>query len=359
VHSDQKKPKQGGQKIVVRFMAILLVLMFVLGLSSQIILYAGAEDLGSSRELKARHAELSREREDAQQELDAVSGQDHSAADRYKLTASLEELTAAQIEIDQQLEDRFRSECKTLHKALDELLTAVKDKEVVLECGQDTLNGRLADVKAQLSQVKEQLDSVTARLQEERFDLESFGQSLEELTQELSSDGSYQRAVQKLSETDEDLEEDILAEDTKRAVKLSPLSAADSIQSMVRGKKKGSSGTHSKIKGSDVVEFAVQFVGMPYKWGGESLTEGCDCSGFIKSVFSNFNVELPHFSGSLQHSGEAVEYEDARLGDLICYDGHVGIYMGNDKMVNAFDSKHGIIICSVNVSRLVTVRRII
>lgn len=358
MHSRQKKPKQGGQKLVIRVMAILLVLMFVLSLSSQIIFYAGAEDLGTSSELKARHTQLSRQREQTQQELDALTDQSSSPARRYELVAQLDVLVSAQIEADTQLFELYQSECKVLHKALEEILTAVNDEEVVLECGQETLDSRQAEAEAQLSQRKEQMEIVSERLKEERTDLESLELSLRQITDELNSDESCQQAVEALSEPDETLEEDILTEDTEEAVKRSPFHLAEAVETFARGKKPDAS-YHSNVDGSDVVKFAVQFVGMPYKWGGESLTEGCDCSGFIKSVFSNFGIELPHFSGSLQHAGTAVEYDEAQLGDLICYDGHVGIYMGNDKMVNAFDSRHGIIICSVNVARLVTVRRIV
>ena len=360
LHSRQKKPKQGGQKLVVRVMAILLALMFVLSLSSQILFYVGAEDLGSSGELKARQEQLSQQREDTQRELDTLFGEEGSAVERYRLTAHLDELVSAQVETDAQLEELCRSECRYLRKAREELLTAVNDQEVVLECGQETLEDRLAQVEEQLDQRGALLEEVRERLEEERSDLKALEASLDSITEELTSDSDYQLAVQELSETDENLEEDILTEDTDEAVKRSPLYLAETVETFVRGKKPSSSHSKaSKVKGSEVAQFAVQFVGMPYKWGGESLTEGCDCSGFIKSVFANFGIELPHFSGSLQHAGTAVEYDDARLGDLICYDGHVGIYLGNDKMVNAFDSRHGIIICSVNIARLVTVRRVV
>ena len=83
MHKRQKRPKQGGQKTIVRVMAILLALMFVLSLGSQILLYAGAEDLGTSGELKARHEALSQQREEARQKLDELAERDHSAAERY------------------------------------------------------------------------------------------------------------------------------------------------------------------------------------------------------------------------------------------------------------------------------------
>ena len=358
MHTRQKKPKQGGQKTIVRIMAILLALMFVLSLGSQIFLYAGAEDLGTSGELKARHEALSQQREEAQQDLDALSSREHSAAERYECIAHLDETVSALIEVDTKLLQRCQDECKYLNKALRELLTAANDEEVVLECGQEELDSRRADVEKQLSQKQELVEQYSARLETEEADLANLEAALSDVTRELNSDDTYQQEVQELSQTDESLEADVLNEEAQEAVKRSPLRASEGAKSS-QGNVSTGAVAHAEVDGVDVANFAVKFLGSPYKWGGESLTEGCDCSGFIKGVFSNFGIDLPHFSGSLQHAGSAVEYEDAQLGDLICYDGHVGIYLGEDKMVNAFDSEHGVIVCSVNTSRLVTVRRIV
>lgn len=83
--------------------------------------------------------------------------------------------------------------------------------------------------------------------------------------------------------------------------------------------------------GSSVVDFATQFVGNPYVWGGTSLTDGADCSGFVQSVYANFGVSLPRTSYEQQNAGTEVSYADAQPGDLICYGGHVAIYMGDGK----------------------------
>ena len=84
----------------------------------------------------------------------------------------------------------------------------------------------------------------------------------------------------------------------------------------------------TSVSGSDVVSYACQFIGNPYVWGGESLTDGADCSGFIKSVYANFGISLPHSSVALQRAGSEVSYENAQPGDIVCYAGHVAIYMG-------------------------------
>lgn len=112
--------------------------------------------------------------------------------------------------------------------------------------------------------------------------------------------------------------------------------------------------------GSSVVDYATQFVGNPYVWGGTSLTNGADCSGFVQSVYSNFGVSLPRTSYEQQNAGTEVSYADAQPGDLICYGGHVAIYMGNGQIVHASNSRDGIKISNDATYRtILSVRRLV
>ncbi|MCI7627265.1 MAG: NlpC/P60 family protein [Blautia glucerasea] len=112
--------------------------------------------------------------------------------------------------------------------------------------------------------------------------------------------------------------------------------------------------------GSSVVNYATQFVGNPYVWGGTSLTSGADCSGFVQSVYANFGVSLPRTSYEQQNAGTEVSYADAQPGDLICYGGHVAIYMGNGQIVHASNAKDGIKISNNAAYRTITsVRRLV
>ncbi len=112
--------------------------------------------------------------------------------------------------------------------------------------------------------------------------------------------------------------------------------------------------------GSSVVNYATQFVGNPYVWGGTSLTNGADCSGFVQSVYANFGVSLPRTSYEQQNAGTEVSYADAQPGDLICYGGHVAIYMGNGQIVHASNSRDGIKISDNAAYRTITsVRRLV
>lgn len=111
--------------------------------------------------------------------------------------------------------------------------------------------------------------------------------------------------------------------------------------------------------GADVVKFAMQFVGNPYVYGGSSLTNGTDCSGFVMSVYNNFGVSLPHSSAADRSVGATVNgIENAQPGDIICYSGHVGIYAGNGQLVHASTSKTGIIVSSATYRPILSIRRI-
>lgn len=111
--------------------------------------------------------------------------------------------------------------------------------------------------------------------------------------------------------------------------------------------------------GSAVANYALQFVGNPYKYGGTSLTDGADCSGFVMSVYAHFGISLPRTSGGQATVGKAVSYSAAKPGDIVCYSGHVGIYIGGGKIVHASTPSTGIVVGNATYKPIKTVRRIV
>jgi cell wall-associated NlpC family hydrolase len=114
------------------------------------------------------------------------------------------------------------------------------------------------------------------------------------------------------------------------------------------------------VTGEAIVEFALQFVGNPYVWGGNSLTNGCDCSGFVHLVYQNFGISTPRYSQSFKTAGQPVAYQNIQAGDVVVYPGHVAIYIGNGCIVEAQSTRAGIT-CnrSVNCHTITAIRRLV
>ncbi len=119
-------------------------------------------------------------------------------------------------------------------------------------------------------------------------------------------------------------------------------------------------GYSTGVSGSAVVNYALNFVGNPYVWGGKDPNTGADCSGFTSYVYAHFGISIPSYSYSQRSVGQEVSYSNAQAGDLICYAGHVAIYMGNGQIVHAKGTAYGIVAYDNATYRpIITVRRVL
>ena len=112
-------------------------------------------------------------------------------------------------------------------------------------------------------------------------------------------------------------------------------------------------------KGQQIASYACQFIGNPYVPGGTSLTQGADCSGFVWRVYKDFGYTVPRTSYGCRSAGTEVSYANAQPGDIVCYAGHVGLYIGNGQIVHASTQKTGIKISNATYKEILTIRRIV
>ncbi|QFJ54714.1 C40 family peptidase [Pseudobutyrivibrio xylanivorans] len=149
----------------------------------------------------------------------------------------------------------------------------------------------------------------------------------------------------------------------RKAAQEAAKKATEKSQSKSSSKSSGSSSSKSYSSpsgsgGSAVVNYGSQFVGNPYVYGGSSLTNGTDCSGFVMSCYSAYGVSLPHSSSAMRSVGYGVSYDEMQPGDIVCYSGHVGIYAGNGTLLHASNKRTGITYSNVNYKTILAIRRI-
>ena len=226
----------------------------------------------------------------------------------------------------------------------------------------------VANLVAQVEEEKQELEENQATYQEQQQQLETLK---DEKSSQMDNFGSKLAEAQSLAAQYKqtiDQQNAIIAQELAAAqtvrVTAGASSVANSNSNSSNSSSSGSSSDSGSVStgsgsGSAVVNYACQFVGNPYVWGGTSLTNGADCSGFIMSVYAHFGVSLPHSSSAMRGVGREVSVSDMQPGDIVCYSGHVAIYMGGGQIVHASSPSTGIKISgNVHYKTILTVRRI-
>ncbi len=242
----------------------------------------------------------------------------------------------------------------------------------------EQLEEEMAELEAQQHELEEEKESLEVILAEKKEVYENYEVQLAQAKQEAAV---YKANIKKQNEQIKKLEAEAAkkqsqidaarqAEEEARKVQAQALQNQNSSSggtSSSGSSSSSSSGSYASAanyagtgsKGQQIANYACQFIGNPYVPGGTSLTNGADCSGFVWRVYKDFGYNVPRTSYSLRSAGSEVAYANAQPGDVVCYAGHVGIYIGNGQIVHASTQKTGIKITNATYKQILSVRRIV
>ncbi|NLK76845.1 MAG: hydrolase [Clostridiales bacterium] len=246
-----------------------------------------------------------------------------------------------------------------------------KEQVAALEQQQETEVAQLQQTQADYQTAATNYQNTIAKKQNS---MDGFGEKLKQ-AQELAA--QYQDTISQQN-TVIAKEEEREAQEREQAARAAAQAAANQNNNSHSGtgSSSGNSGGNSNtgssggqnlnpahttsVSGSAVVQYALNFVGNPYVWGGKDPNTGADCSGFTSYVYGRFGISIPSYSYAQRSVGQEVSYENAQPGDLICYAGHVAIYMGNGQIVHAKGTAYGIVgYDNATYRPIITVRRVL
>lgn len=227
-----------------------------------------------------------------------------------------------------QLEDR-ESELEAQHHELEEEKAAMEEMMAEME-------EISADYEVQIARVRQQAATYKAQIKQQNAQLEKLQQEENEIIRQEEERRKAEEAARQAAQS----------------------GGGTSVETASSGGLK-TVPPPTGSTGADIAQYACQFVGNPYVAGGTSLVNGADCSGFVMAVYQQYGYKLPRNSASMRSAGREVSYDQAQPGDIICYAGHVAIYLGGGRIVHASTERTGIKYGYANYRPILTVRRIV
>ena len=305
------------------------------------------------RELLDRYADAAREADETHERLVSEEAELEGMQLEFKeqqaeLEATIVEKKAVVENFDEQLA-RARSEAKKYENQIKEANTEIARiaaKEKAEREAREKAEREAREKAEKEAKEKQKKASSSAAGKTEDQSGEQAKDQGKDPNGEESQEGEYKEEKKKSSSAASEYDESSQEGEYKKETSSS---AAQTSKPAVSG-----SGT-----GADIASFACQFIGNPYVSGGTSLTDGADCSGFTFSVYKHFGYSIPRTSSEQLSCGTGVDYSEAKAGDLVCYAGHVGIYIGNGMIVHASSPATGIKTTIATYRPILSVRRVV
>ena len=232
-----------------------------------------------------------------------------------------------QLESDKTQLENDRATLQTLKKELDTNLAAKKAES--------------ANYEAEIQRYKQEAAAAQKKIQQEQKQLKKLQEEEKKRQEELKKQQQQQQQQQQQSTS---------SPTTNSAINGS---YTDTGYTQIIDAASGSD------LGKKIAKYGCQFIGNPYVLGGTSLTNGADCSGFVWRIYKDFGYSLHRTSYEQRSDGTEVSYDEMQPGDLVCYSGHVAMYIGGGKIVHASSAKIGIKVSNVGYRSIITIRRII
>lgn len=239
-------------------------------------------------------------------------------------------------------------------------LEETMDEMVSME---DSYKEEQAELEATINAQRAIVEDFDSKLSAAKAQAKKYEQTIKKQNEEIAKIVAAEKAAAEAAarkKAEEEARRKKAEEEARKAGESTGEARVEESQAGDSGKSSGGGGysASGSGKGADIANYGLQFVGNPYVAGGTSLTNGCDCSGFTQAVYSHFGYSIPRTSGSQALYGQGVSYDEARAGDIFCYAGHVGIYLGNGTIVHASTPASGIKVTNAAYRPILSIRRI-
>ena len=250
---------------------------------------------------------------------------------------------------------------KIARQNVEDLKENLEIEESELEAAQEGLEEEMASVEEARAELEAISEDYAVQISKARQQAEVYKSQIKQRNAQIKQIEAEEERKRKEEEEERKRKEEEAKKNSQNSSNTASDSSTTTEKPAATAKVDTSSimAANGSARGKEIASFACGFVGNPYVAGGTSLTNGADCSGFTQSVFKQYGYSLPRNSTSQRSVGREVSYAEAEPGDIICYPGHVAIYIGNGKIVHASSAKTGIKISNALYRDILCVRRVV